>query len=90
MWKLPDQVTKYEFRQWLDSIDTYLAAAQPFEYPEVVLDKVRRHESEVNQLSWAGIVAAANTDVPRNKKDRRVDCKRQVWRFHGWRRPMEA
>ena len=48
VWKLPDQVTKHEFRHWLDLIDTYLAAAQHFEYPEVVLDKERRHESEVN------------------------------------------
>ena len=61
-------MAKHEFRHWLDSLDTYLAAAQHFEYPEVVLDKVRRQESEVNQLNWAGTVAAANTDVPRKKK----------------------
>ena len=28
VWKLPDQVTKQEFRHWLDAVDTYLAAAQ--------------------------------------------------------------
>ena len=68
MWKLPDQVTKHEFRHWLDAVDTYLATAQNFEYPDVVLDKVRRSEGEVNQLNWADIVAMANTEVPRNKK----------------------
>ena len=67
MWKLPDQVTKQEFRHWLDAVDTYLSAAQNFEFPEVVLDKVRRHESEVNQSNWAGIVDMANADIPRNK-----------------------
>ena len=68
MWKLPGQVSKQEFRHWLDAVDTYLSAAQNFEFPEVVLDKVRRHESEVNQSNWAGIVAMANADIPRNKK----------------------
>ena len=68
MSELPGQVTKHEFRRWLDAIDTYFAAAQHFEYPEVVLDKVRRFEGEMTQLNWAGIMAAANTDVPRNKK----------------------
>ena len=65
---MPYQVTKHEFRQWLDAIDTYFSAAQHFEYPEVVLDNVRRFEGEITQLNWAGIMAAANTDVPRNKK----------------------
>ena len=75
MWKLPDQVTKHEFRHWLDATGIYFAAAQHFEYPEVVLDKVRRYEGEITQLNKAGIVAAANTDVPRNKEDRRMGCK---------------
>ena len=47
MWKLPDQITKHAFRHWLDAMDTYFAAAQHFEYPEVVLDKVRRFEGEI-------------------------------------------
>ena len=47
VWKLPDQVTKHEFCHWLDAIDTNLAAAQHIEYPEVVLDNVRRLEGEI-------------------------------------------
>ena len=68
MWKLPDQVTKQEFRHWLDAVDTYLSAAQKFEFPEVVLDKVRRHTDEVNQSNWAALMASASADVPRNKQ----------------------
>ena len=29
---------------------------------------MRRFEGEITQLNWAGIMAAANTDVPKNKK----------------------
>ena len=68
VWKLPDQVTKQEFRHWLDAVDTYLSAAQNFEFPEVVLDRVRRHPDEVNQSNWAALMTSANAEVPRNKK----------------------
>ena len=68
VWKLPDQVTKQEFRHWLDAVDTYLSAAQTFEYPEVVLDRVRRHPDEVNQSNWAAVMTSANAEVPSNKK----------------------
>ena len=66
VWKLPDQVSKQEFRHWLDAVDTYLSAAQNFEFPEVVLDRVRRHPDEVNQSNWAIVVANANAELPRN------------------------
>ena len=68
IWKLPDQVTKHEFRHWLDAIDTNHAAAQHFAYPEVVLDKVRRSEGEITQSHWGAIFTAANVDIPNNKK----------------------
>ena len=68
VWKLPDQVTKQEFRHWLDTIDTNLDAAQHFHYPEIVLDKVKRFESEINSASWMTIVASADEDIPENKK----------------------
>ena len=68
MWKLPDQVTKHEFCHWLDDIDTNLAAAQHFEHPEVVLDKVKRFESEISENHGASMMAAANADIPKNKK----------------------
>ena len=39
VWKLPEQVTKQEFRQWLDTIDTNLDAVHRFKLPEVVLTR---------------------------------------------------
>ena len=48
VWKLPEQVTKQEFRHWLDTIDTNLDAVHCYHFPEVVLDKVKRYEVEVN------------------------------------------
>ena len=38
VWKLPEQVTKQEFRHWLDTIDTNLDAVHRFKYPKVMLD----------------------------------------------------
>ena len=87
--EMPDQVTKHEFRHWLDAIDTNLAAAQHFEYPEVVLDKVRRFEGEIIQLNWGAIVAAANADIPKNKKIDECSAKEKPGDFMGGSDPWK-
>ena len=48
VWKLSEHVSKQEFRHWVDTIFTNLDAAHGFKYPEIVLDKVKRLEVEVN------------------------------------------
>ena len=48
-WKLPDEVGKAEFHHWADSIDVQLEAVHGFEFLDIVLDKVRRSETEINE-----------------------------------------
>ena len=64
---LTDWVTKQEFRHWLDTIDTNLDAAQNFQYPEIVLDKVKQFEGEINSDNWMTVMAPANADIPESK-----------------------
>ena len=60
-------MSKQEFRHWVDTIDTNLDAAHGFKYPEIVLDKVKRSEVEVNEGNWKLIIAMANVENPANK-----------------------
>ena len=67
VWKLPEHVSKEQFRHWVDTIDTNLGAAHGFKYPEIVLDKVKRSEVDVNEGNWELIIAMVNIDIPANK-----------------------
>ena len=67
VWKLPEHVSKQEFRHWVDTIDTNLDAPHGFNYLEMVLDKVKRSEVEVNEGNRKLIIAMVNTEVPANK-----------------------
>ena len=67
VWKLPEHVSKQEFRHWIDTIDTNFGAAHRVKFPEMVLDKVKRSEVEVNESNWKFIVEVVNKDVPANR-----------------------
>ena len=41
-WKLPDQISKADFRHWIDAVDLQLEAVHGLPYPELILDKIRR------------------------------------------------
>ena len=58
---------KQEFRHWVDTIDTNLDAAHDYKYPEIVLDKVKISEVEINEGNWKLIIAMANIEIPANK-----------------------
>ena len=60
-------MSKPEFRHWVDTIDTSFDAALGFKYPEVVFDKVKRSEVDVNETNWKLIIAMANAHIPANK-----------------------
>ena len=57
---------KQEFRHWVDTIDTNLDAAHNFKFPEMVVDKVKRSEVEVNEGNWKFIIAMVNDELPAN------------------------
>ena len=70
VWKLQDGVTKPDFRHWLDIIDSNLDAAHHFQYPEIVLDKLRRFDKEVTAANWREIIEQANEELRKTKKNK--------------------
>ena len=60
-------MSKQEFRHWIDTIDTNLNAAHNFKFPEMVLDKVKRSEVEVNESNWKNIIEMVNKELPENR-----------------------
>ena len=67
VWKLPEHVSKHEFGDLFDTIDTNLDVAHNIKFPEMVLDKVKRSEVEVNEGNWTFIIAMVNDELPANK-----------------------
>ena len=80
-WKLPQQVTKQEFRHWLDTIDTNLDAVHHFKYSEVVLDKVKRSEEEVNMDNLEVNGCIGQRGRPRERDDYQGTRSRTGWLF---------
>ena len=50
VWKLPDGVSKPDFRHWIDSIDIQLEAIHGFIYPDLVCEKIKRLPTEVTSV----------------------------------------
>ena len=61
---MPENVTKQEFRHWIGTADTNLDAAHHFEFPELVLDKVKRSEVEVSASNWSAVLEKVNEELP--------------------------
>ena len=68
VWKLQDGVSKPDFRHWLDTIDSNLDAVHHFQYPEIVLDKLRRFDKDVTAANWRDIIDQANEDLKKESK----------------------
>ena len=63
VWKLQDGATMPDFRHWLGIIDCNLDAVHHFQYPEIVLFKLRRFDKEVTATNWGEIVGQANEEL---------------------------
>ena len=50
VWKLPDGVSKPDFRHWIDSIDIQLEAIDGFVYHDLVFEKIKRMPTEVTPM----------------------------------------
>ena len=62
VWKLSDNVSKPDFRHWLDSVDLQLEAMNGFAYPDLVLEKVKRLPTEVAAQALENIIADINEE----------------------------
>ena len=62
VWKIPDGVSKPDFRHWLDAVDVQLESSHDFQLPDVVLDKVRRLKTEVKETDLMEVLMAINIE----------------------------
>ena len=63
VWKLGDNVSKPDFRHWLDAVSNQLEVVYKFRYPEIVLDKIRRRETLITAASLRECVSLASDEV---------------------------
>ena len=63
VWKLADNVSKPDFRHWLDAVSNQLEVVYKFRYPEIVLDKIRRRETLITAVSLRECVSLASDEV---------------------------
>ena len=62
VWKVSDNVSKPDFRHWLDSVDLQLEAIHGFVCPDLVLDKVKRLPTEVTAQAPENIIVDSNAE----------------------------
>ena len=62
VWKILDNVSKADFRHWLDTVDAHLESIHMLQYPDRILEKVRRQETEITQESLSKIIDMVNDE----------------------------
>ena len=60
MWKFLDEVTKAKLCHWADSVDVQLEALRGFEFPDIVLNTVRRSETEISDVSLKTMIESVS------------------------------
>ena len=68
VWKLQDNVSKLDFRHWLDAIDLQLEAIHGFSYPDLVLEKVKRYPTEITESALKEIIQTINDEQTAKKR----------------------
>ena len=63
VWKLPESLSKADFRFWLDAVDTQLEAIHVFSKPEIVLAHVRRMETSCTKPANDQVIKDINKNV---------------------------
>ena len=63
VWKLANGVLKPDFRHWITAVEINLEAVHGFEKPDLVLDKIRRCQTEITADSLDTIIEEINDDV---------------------------
>ena len=63
VWKLADNVSKLDFRHWLDAIDTQLDVVHGLVFPEILLKKIRRTEVPIDSDVFKLCIDKANAEI---------------------------
>ena len=66
VWKLPPKVEKGEFRHWCDTVHANFEAIHQLPFPEVIMDVIRRKDTEITSNSWQQVLIDADARVPHN------------------------
>ena len=59
VWKSADKVSELDFRHWVDAVDIHLECIYGRNNPKVMLDLVRREETEITKDSLEKIIKKA-------------------------------
>ena len=73
VWKLPDNVSKPDFRHWLDTVDIQLDAIHGLQYPDLVLEKIKRLPSEVTGELLSQVITKINDEHREKKRKEHID-----------------
>ena len=73
VWKLLDNVAKLDFRHWLDTVDIQLEAIHGFQFPDLVLEKIKRLPNVVTKESLHQIIIGINDDHREKKRKEHIE-----------------
>ena len=73
VWKLPDNVSKPDFRHWLDTVDIQLEAIHGFQYPDLVLERIKRLPNEVTGELLSQVITKINDEHREKKRKEHIE-----------------
>ena len=73
--KLPEDVDKATFRQWIDSIDLSLEITHGWKLPNLLLNHVRRAKVAVDAEVLANCITKANEDFFKMQREMKIEPK---------------
>ena len=47
MWKLPEEVSKIQFRHWINAVDLQLQAVHGWRHADIILNRIKRSEDAI-------------------------------------------
>ena len=62
VWKIPENVSKPDFRHWLDAVDIQLEAIHGFQFPDLVLGKIKRSTTVITKEILEVIIGEINDE----------------------------
>ena len=56
VWKLPDNISKVQFRHWINAMDLQLEAIHGWKCPEFILNRIKRSPTEITQELFQDVI----------------------------------
>ena len=63
---MPENVSKVQYRHWMNAIDIQLGAIHGWKCPDFILNRVKRSPDEVTAKVFERCLAEAATDISRD------------------------